>query len=296
MRTILAAGVLFPALLVAGACLAGVSDELPPNAVPGHCYQHVTTQPVTETYQEEVIDVPEHTATRVTEAVYGEKERSILVSPGRVEHIHHASTWRTVTETEVIRPERICTEVIPAQYDVVRERVLVREARTEWRRGPRGPVSDPDMPRNPSYLDVLCLVEIPAEYRWETEHVLREPERVVHTTIPAETRTRTHQVIDQAAWDEERQIGPVYEVVKDKVILQPERTETYTVKAITHMATRTRTVTPGRLEWREVECRHPRHPRHDCHCRRHLSDTDGERGALDLKLSPPGTATKALGL
>jgi hypothetical protein len=67
--------------------------------------------------------------------------------------------------------------------------------------------------------------------------------------------------------------------------------ETYTVPAIARMVTRTRVVTPGHLEWRELDCRHVVHPHHH-----RPPDTDGERGALDPKLSTPGAATKALGL
>lgn len=290
MRTILAVGAALPALFIAGAALAEAPDDLPPNAVPGHCYQHITTPDVTETYQDRVVDSPEHAVTRTIPAVYGEQEKSVMIIPGRVEHIHIPTTWRTVTETEVIRPESTRTEVIPARYDWVRDRALVSEAHTEWRRGAPGPVSDPDMPRNPSYLDVVCLIEVPAEYRWETRKILREPERIIHYETPAEVRTRSREVIDQPARDEERQVPPVYQVVKEQVVIQPARTETYTVPATYRMVTRVRVVTPGHLEWREYPCRHVIHPH-----RQPPPDTDGERGALDPKLASPDAARKALG-
>ena len=284
MRTILAAGPALSALLIAGASWAGgagTPDDVPPNAIPGHCYQHVMTPPVTETYQERVVDIPEHTATRTTPAVYGEVDKQVVVSEGRVERILIPPTYRTVTETEVIRPETTRTEVIPAEYDWVTERVLVREAHTEWRRG-YGPVSDPDMPRWPSDRDIVCLIKVPAEYRQETRQVLRSPERVIHTTVAAEVRTRTREVIDQPAHEERREIPPVYSVVRERVVVQPERVETYTVPPVYRIVVRTRVVTPGHAEWREFECRKVVHPHHS-HDR---DSSDGERGALDPSMGP----------
>jgi hypothetical protein len=292
MRTTLVAGALLPTLLIAGAAPAGPDNAMPPHATPGRCYQYVASTPVTETYQEQVTDVPEHTATRTVPAVRGEVERTVTVRPGHVEHIHVPSTWRTVTETQVIRPETTHTEVIPAQYEVYRKWALVRPARRERRPCPPGPVSDPQMPRRPSYLDTVCLMALPAEYAWETEHVLRAPGREIRTTIPAETRAWTHQVMNQAAHDEERVVPPVEKVIREKAIIQPERMETYTVPARTHMAARTRAVAPGALAWREVACPADAHPHHHHH---QPSGDDGERGGLDSSPSRPGAATNAPG-
>ncbi len=282
MRTILAAGAVLPILLGAAASFAGTADEFPPNAVPGHCYQHVMTAPITETYQDREIDIPEHQASRTIPAVYGEVEKQVVVRPGRIEHYTIAPTYRTVTETEVIRPESSHDEVIPAQYDTVSERVMVREAHTEWRRG-YGPVSDPDMPRWASDRDIVCLIEVPALYRNETRQVLRTPEQVIHHFIPAEVRTRTREVIDQPAREEQRDIPPIYSMVKERVVVQPERVETYTVPAVWRIVTKTRVVTPGHYEWREFACRKVRHLPPP-------PSTDGERGALDPKQAAPGAA------
>ena len=285
MRTLSAAAL--PILLAAGAAFAGTGEDLPPNAVPGHCYQHVMTPPVTETYQDRVVDVPEHQATRVVPPLFKDMERQVMVAPGRVEHHLVPPTYRTVTETEVVRPEITRDEVIPAEYDFVTERVLVRPAHAEWRRG-YGPVSDPDMPRWPSDRDIVCLIEVPAEYRMETHRVLRAPERIDHITTPAIVRTVTRQMIDQPGRDDVREIPPAYRMVSERVMVQPQRVETYTVPAVYRIVTRTRLVTPGHLEWREYDCRRVRH-----HFYRPLPDNDGERGALDginAPVAPPPVA------
>jgi hypothetical protein len=278
MKTLTAATAALPILLAAGAAFAG--DDLPPGALPGHCYQHVMTPAVTETYQDRVIDIPARQRTRTIPAVYGEVEKQVLVEPGRVEHHQIAPTYRTVTETEVVRPEVTRDEVIPAEYDVVTDEVMVREAHTEWRRG-YGPVSDPDMPRWASDRDIVCLIQVPAEYRRETHRVLRSPERVEHITTPAITRTVTRQVVDQPGRDVVREIPPVYRAVKERVVVQPERVETYSEPAVYRIVTRTRVVTPGHLEWREYECRRVRH-----HPAPPPPENDGERGALDTMKAP----------
>ena len=283
MRRLLAASAAFPALLIAGASMAGGPDDYPANALPGHCYQHVFTPPATEAYQDQVVDAPEHTATRVIPAVYGFVDKQVVVREGRTERYTIAPTYRTVTETIVVRPETTHTELIPAQLDTVTERVMVREAHTEWRRGSPGPVSDPDMPRGRPYGDILCLIAIPAEYRLQTRTVVRVPEHTVETTIPADIRTRTREVIDQPGHEERRDIPPVYSIVRERVVVQPERVETYTVPAVIRIVTKTRVVAPGHYDWREYACREVEHPHHP-----HPRDpaTDGERGALDPARTP----------
>lgn len=292
MRTILAAGAALTAVLVAGACSAGTPDDFPPSALPGHCYQHVFVPAVTETYQDRAVDVPAHTATRTIPAVYGDGDRQVLVREGRTERYLAPATYRTVTETEVVRPETTHTEIIPAEYETVVEHVLVREAHTEWRRGVPGPVSDPDMPRGRPYGDILCLIDVPAEYRVERRRYMRSPERTIQETIPAEVRTRTREVVEQPAHEVIREIPPIYSTVRERVIVQPERVETYTIEAVYRVVTRTRVVTPSRFEWRDYECRRVQHPHH----RRPPQDqgNDGERGALDAGKIPELGAAKAL--
>lgn len=286
MRTILAAAAVLPILLAGGASLAGAPDDLPPNAVPGHCYQHVLTPAVTETVMERVIDIPERQVRRVVPAVYGEVERQVMTHPGHVEYTDIPPTYRTERQTEVVRPEMTREEVIPAEYEDVFERVLVREAHTEWRRG-YGPVSDPEMPRTASDRDIVCLIEVPAEYRNERRHILRAPERVIHVTVPAEVMTTTRQVIDQPGREERHETPPTFETVKERVVVQPERVETYTVPAVYRVIPRTRVVTPGHYEWREYACRNVRHHRPAPPA---PSSTDGERGALDLRAAPGALA------
>jgi hypothetical protein len=303
LKTILASSVAVGALLFTSGASAGAGDDYPPNAVPGHCYQRVFLPESTETYQEKIIDSPERVETRIIPAVYGVEQKQIVVREARTEYITIPATYRTVTETVVITQETTRTEFIPATYETVTEQVLVREAHTEWRPG------KPHMgkeygygyehPRSVRVLptgDVLCLVEVPAEYRSITRQVLKTPGHTVTMTIPGESRTITRQIIDQPAHVEKREIPAEYSTVTIRVITTPERTETYTVPATYKYVTKTRVLVSSHFDWREYECHQvihtedqgpaPHHyQRYESHPV-HPDADDGERGALPSPVTP----------
>jgi hypothetical protein len=109
--------------------------------------------------------------------------------------------------------------------------------------------------------EVLCLIEVPAEYALVTRQVLREPARQVRVEIPAETRLVTRQVVDQPEHMERHDIPAEYRTVQRRVLVTPERVETYTAPATYRTITKTRVSGPPRSEWREVGCREAPPPR-----------------------------------
>jgi hypothetical protein len=251
----------FTAVLGASA-LAQAPVDLPPNAVPGKCYQRVLIPEVVETYQEQIVDTPERTEIRVIPAVFADKIEQIVVREARTEYTTVAATYRTVTETVVIRPASFRIETVPARYETISERVLVREAYTMWQRGvpankrPTAPGMTKVLPTG----EVLCLIEVPAEYATVTRQVLREPAREVRIEIPAETRVITRQVIDQPGRVDQRVIPAEYGTVNTRVLVTPERTETYTIPATYKMVSKKRVTTAARFEWQEFECETPAPP------------------------------------
>ena len=309
LKTILASSVAVGALLFTSGAMAGGSDDYPPNAVAGHCYQRVFLPETTETYQDKVVDTLERTETRIIPAVYGVEQKQIVVREARTEFITIPATYRTVTETIVIRPESTRSEFIPGTYETVTEQVLVREAHTEWRPGRAGGPGGKYGYEHPQAIkvlptgDVLCLIEVPAEYRSVTRQVLKTPGHTVEMTIPAETKVITRQVIDQEAHVEKRVIPAEYSTVTVRVITTPERTETYTIPATYKYVTKTRVVTASRFDWRDYECHTVTHttdehgPYHYQHYEArpvaHPDATDGERGALTVPTTP-GYRSQAL--
>lgn len=236
--------------------------DLPPNAVPGKCYQRVLVPEVLEYYEDRIIDTPERTEIRVIPAVYGDEVRRTVIREGRTEYITVSATYRTVTETVTIRPASYRIETVAARYETITERVLVREAYAVWKRGvpPGARPNDPNKIKMGAGGEVLCLVEVPAEYAMVTRQVLREPAREVRIDIPAETRVITSQVIDQPGRVDKREVAAEYGSVTVRVLKSPERTETYTIPATYKTVRKQRLVKASHFEWAEAVCDTPPAP------------------------------------
>ncbi|WGM40718.1 peptidoglycan-binding domain-containing protein [Caulobacter sp. NIBR1757] len=251
-----ALGATLLALSAGGAMAGGPGGDFPPNAVPGKCYEKVLIPPSYESYTEQIVDSPARVETRVIPAVYGEEVQQVLVREERVEYITLPATYRTVTETIILKAASVRTETVAAVYETITERVMVREAHYEWRRGvPKDQrPSDPNHYKVLSTGEVLCLVEVPAEYSTVTRKVLRTPERTVEIQVPAETQVVTRQVIDQDARVEKRVIPAEYRSVRVRVVVTKERVETYTIPAIYKTVTKQRMVSDTSFQWREIVC------------------------------------------
>ncbi len=280
-------------LLAAGATAAHARGEeafgdRPSYAKPGECYEKVRIAEVFETVRERQLVAPERVEHRLIPAEFAWRDRTVVVHPARVEHYTVPPTYRTVFETEVVRPPSYRTEVVPAVYEAVTRQVLVREARTVWKRGvaqqgyaqpmyvPRPDNGVPPYAYPPGYArgyapegygagwsgqtqvtptgEVLCLVYEPAVYRTVTEQVLREPERTVQIPIPGETRQVARQVVDHPAYETTHEIPADLSTVREQVEVRPARDEAYTIPAVYRTVESRRLVSPARFEWRRSQC------------------------------------------
>lgn len=242
--------------LASAACAAPDSGDLPPNAVPGHCYGKVLIPEQYENYTEQVVQTAARTELKVIPAVTQEVEQRVVATEAYTQYETIPATYRTVTETVVIRAASTRKVTVPAVYGTETEQVLVRAAHTVWKRGTPGP-TDVVVPGSLHAIatgEVLCLVEVPAEYRTITRQVVKQAETTRDEIIPAETTTVTRQVIDQAARVVEHQVPATYKSVRVTTIVQPERTETITIPATYTTVTKQRLITESHFEWREVNC------------------------------------------
>jgi len=252
----------FLSVSAAPAVASAPGGDFPPNAEPGKCYEKVLIPPSYESYTEQIIDIPGRTETRVIPAVYGEEVRQVLVREERVEYITVPATYRTVTETVVLKAATVRTETVAAVYETITERVLVKEAHYEWRRG----VPAHERPTEPGKTkvlatgEVLCLVEVPAEYSMVTRQILKSPARTVEIQVPAETQVVTRQVIDQDARVEKRVIPAEYRSVRVRVVITAEHIETYTVQPVYKTVTKQRMVTDTTFQWRQITCNYDQAP------------------------------------
>jgi hypothetical protein len=254
------------------------TEDYPPNAQPGQCFAKVLVPEVTETYTEQVLVSPEKTITRVVPGDCGFEDKTVVVREPSTELITIPATFKTVTETVVTKPGGAHTQTVPPVYDTVTEQVKVREGYTVWRPGstvagynpggygapPPSAYAGTGAAPNPAYGglptrvlatgEVLCLVQVPPEYKTITKQVLRTPGSTVDVPYPPETTVVSRQVVDIPAHVEKREIPGETKIIKVKVC-RPDQTTSATIPPEFKTVTKVRTITPSKFEWKTVDCK-----------------------------------------
>lgn len=238
------------------------SADMPPEADPGECFARVLIPETTEIVTEQVVDRPESTEIQVIPAQFETVTEQVLVKEETVEYRTVPATYTTVTEEVLIEPEKTETIVVPAEFETYTEQVLIRPAYTTWKPGSglfgRSAVgagveaasADTQMATG----ELLCKVEVPAQYDTVTRTRLVSPERTETRVIPARYETVTREVVDTPAQVVEEVIPAVYDTVEVTRMVTPAREEVITIPA-TYKTIEKRVVTGGGgLEWREVLC------------------------------------------
>jgi outer membrane murein-binding lipoprotein Lpp len=179
------------------------AELLPPNAKPGECYARAYLPATYRTETERVLRRQASERLEIIPARYEMAEERVLV--------RDASTR---------------LEEVPAEYGWEEERVLIKPAHTVWKKG-RGPIERIDEATG----EIMCLIEVPAEYKTVRKRVLRRPTTTREIQIPAEYRTV--------------KVRKMVEPPREKRIPIPEEWETVTKRA---------QVSDGRIEWRPVLC------------------------------------------
>lgn len=220
-----------------------------PVAAPGQCFARVTVPAVYETYTEETVVQPEYMGTKTIPATYEFVDTQVLVTPPRTEQVTIPAVYRTVHETVLVAPERQEPFTVPAVWQNYSERVLVRPGYVTWKPG-----SGVFGRASTAQGELLCRVEVPAEYAMVQRRRMVTPERQELRTIAAVTRSETRQEIAVPARVEQREVPAVYRTVKERRVVTPERTEPMLVPAVMKKETLRRVVSPARTEWREVLC------------------------------------------
>jgi hypothetical protein len=229
-----------------------------PEACPGQCGAQGRAAARARSYVERVLVTPARHERRLVPAVYAWAEREVLAEPARTERHMIAGTYRTVTETEVVTPATTRVERIDPVYDTVPEQVMIRPTHTEWRRtlvGPDGPA--PTNARAEATGEVVCLIEVPAEYRTVQHQVLRAPGRTLETPVPAVTRTVTRQIIDQPEQVTETQVPAVYRTERYQRLMSPAHWECVDIPAVYATRIRQRPASPHPLKRRPPTCSAP---------------------------------------
>lgn len=121
---------------------------------------------------------------QVTPTVYQTVPTDIVVRRSRrvVEHV--PAQYRNVVETVMVRPERIEVRRVPAVVETRQERVMVKAAHREWQHQ-----------RDVFGRDVLCEVDVPAQFETITRYVEVQPARVEQVRVAAQFAERSRRVL-----------------------------------------------------------------------------------------------------
>ncbi len=246
---------------LAGAGFAQGAADYPPDADAGACFARVLIPETTEVVTEQVVDKPEASEITVIPAQYETVTEQVLVKEETKEYQVIPAVYETVTEQVIETPERTETIVIPAEYETYTEQVMIRPAYTTWKpgaglygRSDSVTTLNADGTSAVATGELLCRVEVPAQYETVTRTRLVAPERTETKVIPATYKTVTKQVVAQPPQVVETIVPAVYDTVTVQKLVSPAREEVTVIPA-TYKTVEKRVVTGGGgLEWREVLC------------------------------------------
>ena len=129
------------------------------------------------------------------------------------------------------------------------EKQLVRPAYTTWKKG-TGPIQRIDE----STGEILCLVEVPAEYKTVKKTVLVSGPRTEKVAIPAEYGTVKKQVLVTPAQIRKEPTPAEYETVKVRKLVSPAREVRTPIPAEYDTVTKRVKVSESEIAWREILC------------------------------------------
>lgn len=222
---------------------------LPPNAEPGHCYARVLIPAQYSVGEETVLARAASQRIDVIPAQYKNVEKTVLVQEESKKLQVVPATYKTVTERIMVEPEKTRIKEVPARFETVSEKILVKPAYTTWKKG-RGPIER----LNASTGEIMCLVEVPAEYKTVTKKVVKTAATTVQETIPAKYKTVTRKVVDKPATTREIVVPAKYETIKVRQLVSEGRSNAVEIPAEYKKVSTRKLVKDSSLEWREILC------------------------------------------
>ena len=176
---------------------------LPTNAKSGKCYARVFEEPQYSTTTEKILKK--------------QASERIEIIPAKTQLVEERVLVRAAYKKETI---------IPAQFKTVSEKILVKPASKRWKKG-KGLVEKV----NNFTGEIMCLEEVPAEYKTVTKQVQTAPATLKLVDVPAE-----------------------YKIVRVKKVITPAKESRIPIPAEYQTVTKTIKKSEGRMVWQEVLC------------------------------------------
>jgi hypothetical protein len=154
-----------------------------------------------------------------------------------------------MTEEVMVTPESYNLVEVPATYETVTEKILVREAHMEWKKG-TGPIQK----INEATGEIMCLVEEPALYKTVSKRILKTPVTTTKVEIPATYKTVKRRVMKTPPETRVVTIPAEYQTVKVTKLVQPAAEKRIQIPAKYQTVTKKIKVSDGHMEWRGILC------------------------------------------
>ena len=227
----------------------GGNSLLPPNAKAGECYARVLIPATYKTITKDVIKRKASKKIEVIPATYKTVEESILVKEAgeKIETIPAVYDW--VEDQVLVKAESTKLVSHPAEYGTESEQVLVKEAYTTWKKG-RGPIEKLDNGTG----EIMCLVEVPAQYRTVTTRVVTKPAWTETIVIPAVYKTVKKKVMVKPPQVIRTPIPAEYKTITVKKVATPPQENVIEIPAVYDTVVQQQKVTSAEMTWRPILC------------------------------------------
>ena len=230
--------------------VAGENSPYPPNAQPGKCYTKVLIPAKYEVQTEKVLSKEASENITVVPAKYTMVKKRILVKEASEKLIAIPATYKTIKEKVLVKEASERLVKVPATYGTTTDKILIKEAHTAWKKGCSGPVQ-----KLGENCDVLCLVNVPAQYRTVTKKVLKTPATTKVIPIPATYKTVTRKVLDQPASTKAVPVPAIYKTVKVRELVEPASVKKDLVPEAYQTVSKKVKVSDSILKWKETVCK-----------------------------------------
>ena len=239
-----------PAAAAPVAAPAGLNEVTPVSARPGECYARVVNPPVYDTRIEKLLAKAASERVEVVPAQFEYIDETVLVKPASKKIVEVIpAVFRTVEESVLVKTASEKIEEIPATYKIVEEKQLVKPATTMWKKG-RGPIEKIDGLSG----EIMCLVEVPAEYKTVRTKVVDTPAQVKRTPIPSEYATVKRQELVKPAEVREVEVPAEYKTVKVLKMVQPPQEQRIPIPAEYQTVEKQVLVKEGTAAWKSILC------------------------------------------
>ncbi len=228
---------------------SGSASLLPPAAKAGECYARAFVPPTYKPVSKTVLKREASSRVETVPARYQWVEEKVLVREAsqQLKVIPAKYGWKE--EQVLVREASTKLVEQPAVYENVEEKVLVREGYKTWKKG-RGPIERIDNATG----EIMCLVEVPPQYKTVIKKVVKTPASVREVEIPAEYKTVKRRVVIEPAKTVTVDIPEEYKAVKVRKLVEKPQERRIEIPAEYQDVSDQVLVSDGHLEWRPILC------------------------------------------